>query len=491
MEARHPDEIVSAVAGRAEDQVGRGEICKRLLDDRRGDVGTIGADDDDTIRASPNRPIDRGGHPGAEIAAGLRMQRDRRPEPALHRSFAIGRRIGDFNGERRGLTDATDDVIGHDDVGIEGGGVADAGGEARLDASCLRDTGEDDEHVALVAHAKRVYKTRSADRLEVRHEGRSANVASEFSWRALPRSMELRSDGGLRFGDGLHDTIPMSLTPEEPSALECADAMRRLWDYLDRDLAEEDADAIERHLAVCAQCRPHVVFGRRLLREIAAVRPVHDALPSLRDRIVGALAGLESAEIASAAGATAGHQFAADFAAVMLPHLDAVARFSLSMTRDRADADDLVQETYLNAFRGWHTFKRDRDARRWLFTICRNEFVGGRAARAALFESHDGDIDALLAVRGHADAMANGFGAVFEEFDVGPAIGRAIGRLSEPYHSVLVLVDLEGHTYREAAEVLGVPVGTVRSRLFRGRRIIQEALLAHAEDAGLVRRGTR
>ena len=170
-----------------------------------------------------------------------------------------------------------------------------------------------------------------------------------------------------------------------------------------------------------------------------------------------------------------------------LPHLESVARFALSLTRDAADADDLVQETYLRALRGWHTFRPGSNARRWLFTICRNAFVRTRQRRRSLVESDDGDVDALPAVLSHVQAVHNGLGHVFDDLDVRPAVERAIAELPEPHHSILVLVDLEQNSYEEAAAILDVPVGTVRSRLFRARRMIQDALLVYAEDAGVAR----
>ena len=177
-----------------------------------------------------------------------------------------------------------------------------------------------------------------------------------------------------------------------------------------------------------------------------------------------------------------------DFESTALPHLDAVARFALSLTRDRSDADDLVQDTYLRAFRGWRTFRPGSDARRWLFAICRNAFLRTRRRRGVFVESEDGDVDAMPAVQSHLQAMREGLGDLFDLIDVQPAIARAVGQLPEPHHSILVLVDLEGHSYEDAAAVLDIPIGTVRSRLFRARRMIQESLIAFAEDAGLARR---
>lgn len=180
-----------------------------------------------------------------------------------------------------------------------------------------------------------------------------------------------------------------------------------------------------------------------------------------------------------------------DFESVTLPYLEDVARFALSLTRNRADADDLVQDTYLNAFRGWRTFRPGSDARRWLFTICRNAFLRARRRASVLHESDVGDLDALPAVLGHVQAVRDGLGELFDLLDVRPAIERAIDALPEPHHTVLVLVDLERNSYEEAAAILQVPLGTVRSRLFRARRMIQEALIVYAEDAGIATRSAR
>ena len=168
-----------------------------------------------------------------------------------------------------------------------------------------------------------------------------------------------------------------------------------------------------------------------------------------------------------------------------LPHMPAVERFAESLTRDRVDAQDLVQETYLRALRGWHTFLPGSDPRKWLFTICRNTFLRWRQQRRSVVESEDGDIDAMPVVLSHLYAMRQGLDDLFERIDVGPAIERAINELPAPHRTVLGLVDIEGHTYQEAAAILEVPIGTVRSRLFRARRLIQDSLIAYAQDAGI------
>jgi RNA polymerase sigma-70 factor (ECF subfamily) len=173
------------------------------------------------------------------------------------------------------------------------------------------------------------------------------------------------------------------------------------------------------------------------------------------------------------------------FEETALPYLESVACFALSLTRSRADADDLVQETFLRAFKGWHTFMPGTDCRRWLFTICRHAFIKLNSRKSANFEVLEGDLDAMPAVLGHAEAVRCGLGDLFDQIDVGPAIRAAIDALPEPHHSIVALVDLEGLSYEEAAAVLEIPVGTVRSRLYRARRHVQDVLLDHARDMGI------
>jgi len=176
------------------------------------------------------------------------------------------------------------------------------------------------------------------------------------------------------------------------------------------------------------------------------------------------------------------------FEQTALPWLDDVYRFARSLTMDDAEADDVVQETFLRAFRSWGTFVPGSDCRRWLFTICRNAFLRGRErerhhGREVALE--DGDAEALAGVRLHAQMQRSGEDRLIARLDLAPALARALGELQEPFRSVVVLVDVEEQSYEAAAAILGVPVGTVRSRLFRGRRLLQERLLLYAYDAGL------
>lgn len=169
-----------------------------------------------------------------------------------------------------------------------------------------------------------------------------------------------------------------------------------------------------------------------------------------------------------------------------LPWLDDVYRFALSMTRDESDADDVVQETFLRAYRSWHTFEPGSECRKWLFTICRNVFLRlrERERRRVDYGGDDAQLEALASGQEAVGAMAE-HAEILSRIDLAPALDRAIGELPEVFRSAVALVDVEGMAYNEAASVLGVPVGTIRSRLFRGRRLLQESLVMYARDAGL------
>src|SRR3954471_10941546 len=199
---------------------------------------------------------------------------------------------------------------------------------------------------------------------------------------------------------------------------------------------------------------------------------------SVEESVLTADAGLQGARSASDVARDAAFERDA------LPWLDDVYRFALSLTREESDADDVVQETFLRAYRSWHTFIPGTDCRRWLFTICRNVFLRSRERQRPTVDLEDGEQDALAAGTVYQAARESGYGDLYARLDIGPALKDAIDELAEPFRSAVILVDVEDLTYESAAEVMGVPIGTVRSRLFRGRRLLQEKLATVAEDLG-------
>ena len=183
----------------------------------------------------------------------------------------------------------------------------------------------------------------------------------------------------------------------------------------------------------------------------------------------------------------------AGFADEALPWLDTVYPFALRLTRgDQDAADDLVQETFMNAYRSWHTFERGSNARSWLFTICRNAFLKGRHRSGAKREVPASDLgtseEGLGIGPAFGDEPMDPEGAFFHEA-LDDEVVQAIDALPGEFREVLVLSDLGDLTYGEIASVLEVPNGTVKSRLFRGRRLLQERLLDFARDAGYVKTG--
>lgn len=174
----------------------------------------------------------------------------------------------------------------------------------------------------------------------------------------------------------------------------------------------------------------------------------------------------------------------ADFSRLALPLLPVIARIARLLARDEADADDLVQETYLRAFRYWHTFDTSTDCRLWLSAICRNVLHDQRRRKKREDAVEDEELETLAAVQAHKAARAVGLEDMYERLDLGPAIVSAIRMLDPVFREAVVLSDVDGMSYQEIASALGVPVGTVRSRLYRGRRQLQQALMAYALDAG-------
>ena len=163
-----------------------------------------------------------------------------------------------------------------------------------------------------------------------------------------------------------------------------------------------------------------------------------------------------------------------------------VTRFALSLTRNEVDAEDLVQDTFLTAYEKWHQYIRGTECRAWLFTICRHRYYRTHARDERQIASEDADLEALAAAAIHGSVRQSGLDDLFERNEVLNAIDDAIAELPGPYREVALLVDVHDHSYESASASLGVPIGTVRSRLFRARRLLQEKLLAHARDAGIV-----
>lgn len=169
-----------------------------------------------------------------------------------------------------------------------------------------------------------------------------------------------------------------------------------------------------------------------------------------------------------------------------LVHLDAVYHTALRLTGDATEAEDLTQETMLKAFRAWRQYQQGTNAKAWLLTILRNTLVNQYRRRKVRPVTVDVDqIEPFTVFRDVQDADPE---RTFFDQLVDDDVLRAIDGLPERFREVLVLADMEDLTYAEIADAVGVPVGTVKSRLFRARQLLQRELYDYAVAAGYVTR---
>ncbi len=167
-----------------------------------------------------------------------------------------------------------------------------------------------------------------------------------------------------------------------------------------------------------------------------------------------------------------------------LQHLDAMFSFALKLARSRDDAEDLVSDTLLRAFERWEQYHLGSNIRAWLFTILYHVFVSRKRRIDAREVQQPDDIEgwAQFEAVGEADPEGRYYDSFLDE-----SITAAIRALPEEYRAAVVLSDLHGLRYAEIAQQLGVPEGTVKSRLFRGRKQLQRKLAGYAVDMGYVR----
>jgi RNA polymerase sigma-70 factor (ECF subfamily) len=170
-------------------------------------------------------------------------------------------------------------------------------------------------------------------------------------------------------------------------------------------------------------------------------------------------------------------------------HFGVLYAFAYRLTNDGTLAEDLVQETFLKAWNSIGSYEPGSNAKAWLYTICRHAFINGY--RAGLRKPKTTDYDDVVANHNEDDIMQPAFNNFHEEFHgklMGDEITFALGSLSKDQR-IIVLLDLEDFTYEEIAAIVEIPIGTVRSRLNRGRSILKRKLYAYALSQGIIDRG--
>ena len=185
------------------------------------------------------------------------------------------------------------------------------------------------------------------------------------------------------------------------------------------------------------------------------------------------------------------HQKGWNFEAAAMPFVDALYNTAYRMTRNAEDAQDLVQETYLKAYRYYDKFEEGTNFKAWLFKIMKNTFINNYRKKqqapalsdfAEIEESFENQVneDTARQIKNPEEELLEN---VLDE-----DVQHALDKLPPDYRMVVLLADLEGFSYKEIAEIMGTPIGTVMSRLNRGRTQLRSLLSDYARQRGLLRR---
>lgn len=175
----------------------------------------------------------------------------------------------------------------------------------------------------------------------------------------------------------------------------------------------------------------------------------------------------------------------ADFQREAMVHIDSLYNFALRMTSDPEEANDLVQETYMKAYRFFASFEKGTNCKAWLFRILKNSYINKYRKESKQPDKVDyDDIKEFYHSIKHSSLDSNDmqeklFGGLLDD-----EVSRALVDLPEDFREVVQLCDIEGFTYEEIANMVDCPIGTVRSRLHRGRKILREKLMEYAQQHG-------
>lgn len=169
----------------------------------------------------------------------------------------------------------------------------------------------------------------------------------------------------------------------------------------------------------------------------------------------------------------------------ILPHLDSLYNFALRLTTDHSDAEDLVQDTIVKAFRFFESYEKGTNAKAWLFRILKNSFINNY--RKNLSKPHNVDFDEVSSyyesIRAERTDTTDLESIMFRNL-MDDNFSRALAKLPEDFRTVVLLCDVDDFTYEEISNMLDVPIGTIRSRLHRGRNLLKTELYEYAKKRG-------
>ena len=168
-----------------------------------------------------------------------------------------------------------------------------------------------------------------------------------------------------------------------------------------------------------------------------------------------------------------------------VPHQDALYNYALKIARNADDANDLVQETYYKAYKSYHQFENGTNSKAWMFMILKNTFINNyrKLKREPAKLDYD-EIEDLYETIKSDQAKDNNLDLDFYNDLIDDELSAALAKLPAKMKDVFLLCDLEGYSYEEIAEISNIPVGTVRSRLHRVRKLLQDELFSYAKVNG-------